>query len=101
MNRKPTEKTSETQKAKKLIDKDVPDADKSANHEESRNQEPQPFRPDENVDNQKAVHNSSSPAHNTSIKETPIPGAQLSKEKKTHKDNIENKTKKASSKASK
>lgn len=98
MNHRQTDKSSETQKAKKLIDKDMPSDDNSPDNEESRSQEPKPFRPDENVDNQKAAQNPSSPAHNTSIKETPIPGAQLAKEKKTHKENIENKTKKASSK---
>lgn len=101
MNHRKTDKSSETKKAQKLIDKDMPSGDNSPDHEESRNQEPQPFRPDENVDNQKAVQNPSSPAHNTSIKETPIPGAQLAKEKKKHKDNIKNKTNKASSKDSK
>ncbi|BBI53280.1 hypothetical protein HORIV_57010 [Vreelandella olivaria] len=53
MNHRQNEKSSETKKAQKLIDKDMPSGDNSPDHEESRNQEPQPFRPDENVDNQK------------------------------------------------
>lgn len=92
MNRQQNEKRDETQKARKLIDKDMSDADTSSGHKGSLDQKPQPFRPDENVDNQKAENNPSSPAHNTSMKETPIPGAQLAKEKKAHKDNIDRKT---------
>lgn len=99
MNYKSTGKASETQKAKNLIDKDMP-SHKSADHEGTHNQEPRPFRPDENVDNQKSEKSSSSPAHNTSINETPIQGAQLAKEKKAHKDNIDQKTDKADPKGS-
>lgn len=98
MNHKSKAKTNEAQKAKKLINKDMPNTEKSADYETLYKQEPQPFRPDENVDNQKAGRNQSSPAHNTSIKETPIPGVQLTEEKKTHKDNINRKTNKVSSK---
>lgn len=98
MNHKSTEKANETQKAKKLINKDIPNTENSADHEALYNQEPPPFRPDENVDNQKSEKDKLSPDHNTSIKETPIPGVQLTEEKKTHKENINQKTNKASSK---
>lgn len=54
MNRQQNEKSDETQKARKLIDKDMSNVDKRAGHEGSHNPQPQPFRPDENVDNQKA-----------------------------------------------
>ncbi len=94
MNHKSTGKADETQKAKKLINKDIPNTENSADHEALYNQEPKPFRPDENVDNQKDEKDQLSPAHNTSIEETPIPGVQLTEEKKTHKDNINQKTKK-------
>lgn len=99
MNHKSTKNVNEAHKAKNLVDKDMPN-NKSADREVSHDQEPQPFRPEENVDNQKSENSSSSPAHNTSIKETPIPGAQLAKEKKTHKENIDQKANESDPKGS-
>lgn len=92
--------TEETQKAKQLVDKDVPNADKNAEYKGSHQQEPRPFRPNENVDNQKSEKSRSVPSHNTSIKETPIQGAQLAKEKKSHKDDINKKADEADPKGS-
>ena len=101
MNHQSTDnKSNETKKAEQLIDKDMPNVDENTDHKGAHHQEPKPFRPDENVDNQKAEGSPSSPAHNTSIKETPIPGAQLAKEKKMHKDNIDQKSAKADPKGS-
>lgn len=83
--------SQEAQKAKHVIEKDTP-VDESSMQEAPRNEEPQPFRPNENVDNQKAAKSHSQPSHNTSIKETPIRGVQLAREKHAHKDNIDKKT---------
>ena len=91
MNRQSTDKREERQKAKQLLDKDMPTDNQQAGHEGSHHEEPKPFRPDENVDNQKADKNSS-PSHNTSLEAAPFSGAQLAKEKKAHKDNIDKKT---------
>ena len=92
MNRQSTDKREERQKAKQLLDKDMPNDDQPTGREGSHHEEPQPFRPDENVDNQKANKNPSSPGHNTSLEAAPFSGAQLAKEKKAHKDNIDKKT---------
>ncbi|MGQ7261222.1 hypothetical protein [Vreelandella sp. V005] len=100
MNRQSTDKREESQKAKQLLDKDMPNDDQQAGREGSHKEEPQPFRPDENVDNQKADKNSSSPDHNTSLEAAPFSGAQLAKEKKAHKDNIDQKTDEADPKSS-
>lgn len=101
MSHKVCEKDTEKyQKARKLIDKDIPDDNKNTERKEPYGQEPQPFRPDENVDNQEAEKSRSAPSHNTSITETPIQGAQLAKEKKAHKDDIDKKADEADPKGS-
>lgn len=81
----------EAQKAKQVIDQDTP-VDESSMQAAQRHEQPQPFRPNENVDNQKAAKSRPQPSHNTSIKETPIRGAQLAKEKHAHKENIDKKS---------
>ncbi|WP_447555229.1 hypothetical protein [Vreelandella sp. EE22] len=87
----------EAKKAEKLMDKDVPNSEE-APQKGSQTQKPQPYRPDENVDDQE--HQSSTPAHNTSMKQTPFSGAQVVKEKKSHKDNIDEKSDEADPKGS-
>ncbi|PRY63489.1 hypothetical protein B0H98_10884 [Vreelandella songnenensis] len=84
--------SEEAQKAKQVVDKDTPNADDPATQKASYGEEPRPFRPDENVDNQKDEKPSSTPHHNTSGKTAPFSGAQVVKEKRAHKDNIDEKT---------
>ncbi|TVP51090.1 MAG: hypothetical protein EA345_03395 [Halomonas sp.] len=101
MSRKTYEQQSnrdEAQKAKQVIDKDAPNDEAASMQQVSRREEAQTFRPDENVDNQKAAKSRPQPSHNTSIKETPVRGAQLAKEKHAHKDNIDKKTDEAAPK---
>ena len=81
--------SEQAQKAKRLLDKDVPNGDPQAEKTDSSNGEPRPFRPDENVDNQKDASSRSQPEHNTSGKEAPFQGAQVAKEKRAHKTNID------------
>lgn len=90
----------ETQKAEQVIDKDTPNVDGDATQKATSHKEPKPFRPDENVDNQQTQKNRSDPEHNTSMKEAPIPGAQLSKDKQAHKGNIDKKANQATPKGS-
>lgn len=101
MSHKANEKdTEKNQKARQLIDKDIPDVNESTGRKQPDDQEPQPFRPDENVDNQKSAKSRPTPSHNTSIKDTPIQGAQLAKEKRAHKKNIDKKSAQANPKGS-
>lgn len=93
-------KGEEAQKAKQVVNKDTPLANDDGKQKASHHEEPRPYRPDENVDNQKSKKSRSEPGHNTSIKETPIPGAQVAKEKRAHKDNIVNKSDEADPKGS-
>lgn len=81
--------SEQAQKAQRLLDKDVPNGDPKTRQTSSSNEEPRPFRPDENVDNQKDASSRSQPEHNTSIEEAPFSGAQVSKEKRAHKTNID------------
>ncbi|WP_276232550.1 hypothetical protein [Salinicola salarius] len=90
----------ERQQAKKAMDKDTPDGAESRQAAGSHHEEPKPYRPDANVDNQKSAKSRHTPAHNDTVKETPVPGAQLAKEKKAHKANINEKADKADPKAS-
>lgn len=92
--------TEQTQKAKQVIDKDTPNVDGDPTQKASSHEEPTPFRPDENVDNQKDEKSRSVPGHNTSIKEAPIQGTQLAKEKQAHKDDINKKADRAAPKGS-
>jgi hypothetical protein len=91
---------TERQQAKKAMDKDTPDAAEGRKAAQSHHEEPTPYRPDENVDNQKSAKSRHTPHHNDTVKETPVPGAQLAKEKKAHKSNINDKADKADPKAS-
>ncbi|MCB8888148.1 hypothetical protein [Vreelandella malpeensis] len=89
-------KSDEASKAKKLVDRDT---DSSApSRKGATSGAPAPYRPDENVDNQKK--HSSTPAHNTSMKSAPFPGAQVVKEKKAHKENIDRQSDEADPKGS-
>ncbi|MBP5981720.1 MAG: hypothetical protein KA748_16125 [Halomonas sp.] len=92
-------KGEEAQKAKQVMDKDTP-RDADVPQKASQHEEPRPYRPDANVDNQKSEKSRSEPGHNTSGKTTPIPGAQVAKEKRAHKDNIDQKSDKADPKGS-
>ncbi|WP_447043253.1 hypothetical protein [Vreelandella sp. H-I2] len=90
--------SEQTQKAKQVIDKDTPNVDGDPTQKGSSHEEPTPFRPDENVDNQKDASSRSVPSHNTSGKEAPIQGTQLTKEKQAHKDDINKKADRAAPK---
>lgn len=92
-------KGEEAQKAKQTIDKDTPHG-ADAQQKASQHEEPRPYRPDANVDNQKSEESRSEPGHNTSGKTTPIPGAQVVKEKRAHKNNIDQKSDEADPKGS-
>lgn len=85
-------KGEEAQKAKQVVDKDTSHDGADAAQKASDHEQPRPYRPDANVDNQKSEKSRSEPGHNTSGKVTPIPGAQLAKEKRAHKDNINKKS---------
>ena len=84
-------KGEEAQKAKQVVDKDTP-SDVDTSQKASHHEEPRPYRPDENVDNQKSDESRSEPGHNTSGKTAPFSGAQVVKEKRAHKDNIDKKS---------
>lgn len=92
-------KSEEAQKAKQAMNKDTP-RDADAPQKVSQHEEPRPYRPDANVDNQKNEESRSEPGHNTSGKAAPIPGAQVVKEKRAHKDNIDQKSDEADPKGS-
>ncbi|RUR34154.1 hypothetical protein [Vreelandella nanhaiensis] len=85
-------KGEEAQKAKQVVDKDTPHDGGHAAQEASHNEKPRPYRPDANVDNQKSEESRSEPGHNTSGKTAPFSGAQVVKEKRAHKDNIDKKS---------
>ena len=76
-------KNEEARKSKKMINKDTPRGD-DATQKASHHDEPRPYRPDENVDNQKSPGARSEPGHNTSGKAAPIPGAQVVKAERVH-----------------
>ncbi|RUR39124.1 hypothetical protein [Vreelandella populi] len=84
-------KSEEAQKAKQVIDKDTP-RDADTPQKASQHEEPRPYRPDANVDNQKSEESRSEPGHNTSGKTAPYSGTQVVKEKRAHKDNIDKKS---------
>ncbi|MBZ5488099.1 hypothetical protein HW452_11250 [Halomonas aquamarina] len=84
--------SEEKQKAEQVVDKDTPNSDDPTTQKASPNEEPRPFRPDENVDNQKDEDARSEPGHNTSGEAAPFSGAQVVKEKRAHKDNIDRKS---------
>lgn len=90
----------ERHKARQAIDKDTPENAESHEDAEKNHGEPPPFRPNENVDNQKSAKSRKTPSHNNPVKKTPVPGAQVVKEKKAHKANINEKAKDADPKAS-
>lgn len=92
-------KSEEAQKAKEVVNKDTPRGDDAA-QKASHHDELRPYRPDENVDNQKSPDARSEPGHNTSGKAAPIPGAQVVKEKRAHKDNIDQQSDEADPKGS-
>lgn len=103
MNRRQTYNagdSGERHKARQAIDKDTPENARSAEDAGKNHGEPLPFRPNENVDNQKSAKSRKTPSHNNPVKETPIPGAQAVKEKKAHKANINEKANNADPKAS-
>jgi hypothetical protein len=87
----------ESDKARQAIQKDTPSNESGS---QPGHEEPKPYRPDENVDNQKSKHSRKEPGHNNSMDKTPVSGAQFVKEKKAHKDNIDKESDKADPKAS-
>ncbi|WP_447957146.1 hypothetical protein [Vreelandella sp. EE7] len=91
------QKRGDVKEAERLMERDVPNSEE-APQEGSHTQKPKPYRPDENVDGQKS--HSTSPAHNTSMKNAPFSGAQVVKEKKAHKENIDQESDKADPKSS-
>lgn len=95
---------SESEKSRRAMSKDMPGGTgKVAERSDSKNtspKEPEPYLKDENVDNQKSRKSRKTPGHNDTVKKTPVPGAQLAKEKKAHKDNINKKADEADPKAS-
>jgi len=90
----------EVNKAKNTMDKDTPSSTETPSRKAADQEEPRPYRPDENVDNQKSEKSRKEPGHNSSIKEAPFPGAQVAKDKTAHKENIDEKSDKADPKAS-
>lgn len=97
--RKPNQ---ESDKARQAMQKDTPssEAGSQPNPGQSSHEEPKPYRPDENVDNQKSKHSRKEPGHNNAMDKTPVPGAQLTREKKAHKDNIDKESDNSNPKAS-
>lgn len=95
---------SESEKSKRAMSKDMPGgARKVSEKSGSKNasaKEPEPYMKDENIDNQKSRKSRKTPGHNDTVKKASIPGAQLVKEKKAHKSNINEKADKADPKAS-
>ncbi|WP_277811152.1 hypothetical protein [Chromohalobacter canadensis] len=82
--------SEERKKAAKTTKRDIP-SDSQQKTSELQG-EPEPYRKEENVDNQKARGNPKEPGHNNSLDKAPFSGGQLSKEKKVHKDNINEKS---------
>ncbi len=89
--------SQESDKARQAMQKDTPS---NEHNSQPSHEEPKPYRPDENVDNQKSTHSRKAPAHNNSMDKTPVSGAQFVKEKKAHKDNIDKESDKTDPKAS-
>lgn len=94
------EQPEEAKKAKNTMKKDTPESTETPAPKPTRNEEPEPYRLNENIDNQKSDESRDVPEHNASIEEAPIPGAQVSKDKTVHKENIDKKSNKADPKAS-
>jgi len=78
--------SQESDKARQAMQKDTPSNEPGS---QPSHEEPKPYLPDENVDNQKSKDSRKEPGHNNSMDETPVSGAQFVKEKKAHKDNID------------
>ncbi|MDW5376029.1 hypothetical protein R6258_03760 [Halomonas sp. HP20-15] len=79
-------RSTEREKSRRLVDKDRPEG--AAEAQPTKGQDAEVYRPDANVDNEKSRDSRNTPGHNTSIDQTPVPGAQASeqKERKRHID---------------
>ncbi|MGQ4878246.1 hypothetical protein ACOJCM_06700 [Billgrantia sp. LNSP4103-1] len=83
--------------ARRLTERDIPD-DSSAGHKGGRDSPAQDgvYRPDANIDDQK--HNAKKPGIDTRSRDvTPVGGAQVTRDKSAHKENIDDKAEKAKS----
>ena len=85
---------TEKDKSRRLVDKDRPE--EAAEAQPSKGHDAEVYRPDENVDNEKSPASRDTPGHNSSIDQTPVPGAQAS-EQKSRKRHIDDASEEADS----
>ncbi len=85
---------TEKEKSRRLVDKDRPE--EAAEAQPSKGHDAEVYRPDENVDNEKSPASRDTPGHNSSIDQTPVPGAQAS-EQKSRKRHIDDASEEADS----
>ena len=81
-------RTEEKDKARDMVNRDVPDSAPSSGQSASSDDRDKVYRPDENVDNAKSPKGRSEPEHHPSFNETPLSGSQA-KEKAHQKRNID------------
>lgn len=81
-------RTEDKQKARDMMNRDVPDSAPSAGQSTSSEDRDKVYRPDENVDNQKSPKGRSEPEHHPFMNESSVPGHQT-KEKTDQKRNID------------
>ena len=81
----------DTAKARDVMRRDTPEgAPERGPKGASSDDRDKVYRPDENVDNQKSPEGQGHTGHNSSIRQTPLPGGQV-KEKSSQKKNIDDK----------
>ncbi|WP_445156643.1 hypothetical protein [Halomonas sp. E14] len=81
-------------KARRLTERDTPD-DAPAQGSQASSDSGEVYRPDANVDDQK--HSGKKPGIDTRRDATPVGGAQATRDKTAHKENIDDKADQASS----
>ncbi|MDO0946876.1 hypothetical protein [Chromohalobacter israelensis] len=79
-------------KAENVVDKDIPSPTYPNDKKAVSSVEMPSDEKKEHPNDQGERNKRSTPQHNTSMKEAPFPGVQLSKEKKAHKRNIREKS---------
>ncbi|WP_128689833.1 hypothetical protein [Chromohalobacter israelensis] len=79
-------------KAANVVDRDIPSPTSSNDKKVASSAETPPDKKEEPSNNKSKSNKRSTPQHNTSMKEAPFSGVQLSKEKKAHKRNIREKS---------
>lgn len=79
-------------KAENVVDRDIPSPTYSNDEGVASSAQTPPDQKKRDSNNKGERNKRSTPQHNTSMKEAPFSGVQLSKEKKAHKRNIREKS---------